>query len=121
MPQLRRRIARRDELQAPGGAASLTSLLYLGMATMALAYGLLYDGLRTTSGSTATAATLLEPVSAALLAVILLNERLAWPALVGGTMILAAVASLRPTSSKSGHRPSRGEAEHRLPHVADAP
>jgi DME family drug/metabolite transporter len=79
-----------------GSAASLALLAYLGLATMALAYGLLYAGLRTTPGSAATVATLLEPVSAALLAALLLGERLAWPALLGGGLILAAVAVLRP-------------------------
>ncbi|MEU8265452.1 DMT family transporter [Micromonospora sp. NPDC048999] len=77
--------------------ASLALLAYLGIATMALAYGLLYAGLRTTSGSAATVATLLEPVSAALLAAALLGERLPWPAILGGALILAAVAALRPT------------------------
>lgn len=75
---------------------SLVLLGYLGVATMALAYGLLYAGLRTTSGSAATVATLVEPLSAALLAVLLLGERLAWPALLGGALILAAVIALRP-------------------------
>jgi drug/metabolite transporter, DME family len=79
-------------------AGSLALLAYLGFATMALAYGLLYAGLRTTSGSAATVATLLEPVSAALLAALLLGERLPWPAWLGGILILAAVAALRPTT-----------------------
>jgi DME family drug/metabolite transporter len=76
---------------------SLALLAYLGVATMALSYGLLYAGLRTTSGSSATVATLVEPLAAALLAVVLLGERLPWPALLGGMLILAAVAALRPT------------------------
>ena len=49
-------------------------------------------------GSAATIATLLEPVAAALLAVVLLHERLPWPAVVGGVLILAAVAALRPAA-----------------------
>jgi drug/metabolite transporter, DME family len=76
---------------------SLGLLAYLGIATMALAYFLLYAGLRTTSGSAATVATLLEPVSAAVLATAFLGERLPWPALLGGALILVAVAALRPT------------------------
>jgi DME family drug/metabolite transporter len=76
---------------------SLALLAYLGLATMALAYGLLYAGLRTTSGSAATVATLVEPLSAALLAAVLLGERLTWPALLGGALILAAVVALHPT------------------------
>jgi len=71
-------------------------LAYLGIATMALAYGLLYAGLRSTSGSSATVATLVEPLSAALLAALLLGERLPWPAVAGGALILTAVVALRP-------------------------
>lgn len=82
---------------ATSDPASLVLLVYLGVATMALSYGLLYAGLRTTSGSAATVATLVEPVSAALLAALLLGERLAWPVLVGGALILAAVVALRPS------------------------
>ncbi len=76
---------------------SLTLLAYLGVATMALSYGLLYAGLRTTSGSAATVATLVEPLSAAMLAVLLLGERLTLPALIGGGLILAAVVALGPS------------------------
>lgn len=75
---------------------SLALLVYLGVATMALSYGLLYAGLRTTSGSAATVATLVEPLSAALLAALILGERLTPPALLGGALILAAVVALRP-------------------------
>lgn len=81
-------------------AVSAALLVYLGVATMALSYGLLYAGLRTTSGSAATVATLVEPLSAALLAAALLGERLTWPALVGGALILAAVVALHPTEER---------------------
>jgi drug/metabolite transporter, DME family len=83
--------------------ASLGLLVYLGVATMALAYGLLYAGLRTTPGSAATVATLLEPVSAALLAAALLGERLTLITVLGGCLILAAVAALRPAGGQTGH------------------
>ncbi len=82
---------------AIGDPTSLALLLYLGVATMALSYGLLYAGLRTTSGSAATVATLVEPLSAAALAAILLGEQLTWFALVGGGLILLAVVILRPS------------------------
>lgn len=72
-------------------------LVYLGVATMALSYGLLYAGLRTTSGSAATVATLVEPLSAAVLAALVLDERLTGPALLGGALILAAVVALHPS------------------------
>lgn len=80
--------------------ASIALLVYLGIATMALSYGLLYAGLRTTSGSAATVATLVEPLSAALLAALLLGERMAWPAMVGGALILAAVVALHPSDER---------------------
>lgn len=80
---------------AGDSAASWALLAYLGVATMALAYGLLYAGLRTTTGSAATIATLLEPISAAALAVALLGERIGPAGLVGAALILAAVAGLR--------------------------
>ncbi len=80
--------------------ASLALLVYLGVATMALSYGLLYAGLRTTTGSAATVATLVEPLAAAVLAVLLLDERLPWPALLGGALILAAVVALRPSEER---------------------
>ena len=73
---------------------AVTGLLYLGVVTMALAYGLLYAGLRTTSGSSAVIATLLEPVTAAVAAAVLLGERLGALGVVGTTLILLAVAGL---------------------------
>ena len=82
-----------------GGAALLDpvvagTLVYLGVLTMALAYGLLYAGLRTTSGSAAVIATLLEPVTAAVLAAVVLDERLGAAGVLGTALILAAVAGL---------------------------
>lgn len=79
---------------------SLTLLLYLGVATMALSYGLLYAGLRTTSGSAATVATLVEPISAAALAAVVLGERLSALGILGGALILAAVVGLRPEDER---------------------
>ncbi|GAA3530825.1 membrane protein [Aeromicrobium flavum] len=77
-------------------ALSLALLAYLGVATMALAYGLLYAGLRTTPGSAATLATLVEPISAAALAAIVLDERLNAAGVAGAALILAAVLAIRP-------------------------
>jgi DME family drug/metabolite transporter len=69
-------------------------LVYLGVLTMALAYGLLYAGLRTTTGSAAVVATLIEPVTAAVVAAAFLDERLGPAGWVGAALILASVASL---------------------------
>lgn len=78
----------------PGAVAGL---LYLGVFTMALAYGLLYAGLRTTSGSVAVVASLLEPVTAAIAAALILGERLGAAGIVGTFLILLAVAGLGRT------------------------
>jgi drug/metabolite transporter, DME family len=95
----------------PTDGVSVALLVYLGVATMALAYGLLYAGLRTTSGSAATVATLVEPVSAALLAALLLGERLTSAAVLGGALILAGVAGLRISEPDEG--PPREAAQPR--------
>jgi DME family drug/metabolite transporter len=75
-------------------SAVVLVLVYLGVVTMALAYGLLYAGLRTTTGSAAVVATLLEPVTAAVVAALVLDERLSALGVVGTLLILAAVAGL---------------------------
>jgi DME family drug/metabolite transporter len=83
-----------DDPLVSGDPAVVAILLYLGVVTMALAYGLLYAGLRTTTGSAAVIATLLEPVTAAAAAAVVLEERLGALGVVGTLMILAAVPGL---------------------------
>jgi DME family drug/metabolite transporter len=78
--------------------AALAGLLYLGVFTMALAYGLLYAGLRTTPGSVAVVASLLEPVTAAVSATLVLGETLGAAGIAGTALILAAVAGLGRSS-----------------------
>lgn len=72
----------------------LGTLGYLGVLTMALAYGLLYAGLRTAAASAAVIATLLEPVTAAVVAATFLDERLGVWGWTGTGLVLAAVAGL---------------------------
>ena len=74
------------------GAWSL--LAYLGVVTMAFAYVLLYAGLRSTTSGAAVVATLLEPVTAVLIAVLLLGERPTAAVVVGTLLILGAIATL---------------------------
>lgn len=73
---------------------TIAALLYLGVVTMALGYLVLYVGLRYTSASTAAIATLLEPVTATVLAVVLLGERLPAAGGSGIVLILGAVLAL---------------------------
>lgn len=83
-----------DAVLISGDPVVLATLLYLGVFTMALAYGLFYVGLRTTTGSSAVIATLLEPVTAAAVAALFLDERLGALGVVGTLLILVAVAGL---------------------------
>ena len=73
---------------------ALAVLLYLGAVPSALAYALFFRGLRTVPGAVASIVTLLEPVTATVLATALLGERLPFGALAGGVLVLAAVAGL---------------------------
>lgn len=84
-------------LGGPAGTAdpvALLVLLYLGALTFALAYVLLYAGLRTTASSAAVVATLVEPVTAGLVATVFLGERLGPLGVVGMVLVLTAVATL---------------------------
>jgi len=85
--------ARGETLTTPDAATWLL-VVYLGVVTMALAYVLLYAGLRSTPSRTAVVATLLEPVTAVAIAVLLLGERLSPAGAVGALLIVAAIASL---------------------------
>ena len=67
---------------------------YLGVVTLAFAYVLLYAGLRSTPSGTAVVATLLEPVTAVVIAVLFLGETLSWAGALGCLLILAAISTL---------------------------
>ena len=75
-------------------AESWALVVYLGVVTMAFAYVLLYAGLRSTPSGTAVVATLLEPVTAVLIAVLFLGETLSVAGALGCLLILAAIGSL---------------------------
>jgi len=59
-----------------------------------LAYALFFGGLRTTSAEVAAVLTLLEPLVATLLAVVLLGETLTALGWLGAVLLLAAVGVL---------------------------
>jgi DME family drug/metabolite transporter len=84
----------RGEAMATTDPESWILLVYLGVVTMAFAYVLLFAGLRSTTSGAAVVATLLEPVTAVLIAVLLLDERLTAAVGVGSLLILAAIATL---------------------------
>jgi drug/metabolite transporter (DMT)-like permease len=92
--------------ELPTHTGPLALLAYLGVITTAVAYALFYAGLRTTSGSSAAVLTLLEPLTAAVLAVAVLREPLPLLAVVGGALLLGAVAALYLTPAASTSPPS---------------
>jgi drug/metabolite transporter, DME family len=74
--------------------AAWALLLYLGIVPSALAYVLFTLGMRTTVATVASLVTLIEPLTAALLAWLLFGEQLGSLALVGAGLLLGAVLLL---------------------------
>ncbi len=83
-----------EGLTVPSDGVALAVLFYLGLVPSALAYGLFFTGVRTVPGAVASIVTLLEPLTATVLATVFLGERLAPAAVAGGALLLAAVAGL---------------------------
>ncbi|HSE92494.1 MAG TPA: EamA family transporter, partial [Methylomirabilota bacterium] len=69
-------------------------LLYLGAVTTAGAYALYAAGLRMVPASVAGVVTLLEPLTATLLAVLVFGERLGLTGAIGAALLLSAIALL---------------------------
>jgi DME family drug/metabolite transporter len=99
-------------LHPPGDPLALAVLVYLGVVPSALAYGLFFAGVRTVPAAVAAIVTLLEPLTATVLATAFLGERLAPAALAGGLLMLAAVAVLY--LRRMGDSNSRGLAPNPL-------
>jgi drug/metabolite transporter, DME family len=78
-------------LAQPGGAALA---IFLGVVPTALAYLVFARGLRRLSGAETATLTLAEPLTAALLGVIVLSERMSAPAALGGALILSGLLVL---------------------------
>jgi len=73
------------------GLAAIGLLIALGTGPTAVAYTLFFRGLRTAAASTAARLALLEPLTSAILAALLLGERLSATGIVGAAIIGAAV------------------------------
>ncbi|MFT4039994.1 MAG: DMT family transporter [Thermomicrobiales bacterium] len=69
-------------------------VLYLGVAPSALAYVMYQRGLRSLPASTASILTLVEPLTAAVLAWALFSEALTPLGIAGGVLLLASIALL---------------------------
>ena len=73
------------------GLAAIGLLVALGTGPTAVAYTLYFRGLRTVAASTAARLALLEPLTGAILAALLLGERLSATGIAGAAIIGAAV------------------------------
>jgi DME family drug/metabolite transporter len=78
-------------LVQPGGAGLV---LFLGIVPTAVAYLLFARGLRVLSAAETATLTLAEPLTAALLGVVVLSERMSAPAAAGAALILAGLLVL---------------------------
>jgi drug/metabolite transporter (DMT)-like permease len=78
----------------PSDGVALGWLTYIGVVPTVAAYWLFYRGLRSTASEVAGVLTLLEPLTAAALAALVLHESLSALGLLGGCLMLAAVGSL---------------------------
>ncbi|MFE6759825.1 DMT family transporter [Streptomyces sp. NPDC057684] len=72
----------------------LGMLVYIASVPTALAYALYFSGAAVVRSATVSVIMLLEPVSAAVIAVVLLGERLTAPTVAGTVLMLAAVTGL---------------------------
>lgn len=77
-----------------GSASGLTTVLWLGVVTTAVAYLLFGAGLAMLPAATVATLTLAEPVTAGLLGVLLLGERLPLQGVVGIAVLAAGIAVL---------------------------
>ncbi len=82
-------------LASPRG---LLVALHLGLVATALAYALFARGLARVPVATAATLSLAEPLTAALLGVVVLGERLTLAGVVGGLLVLTGLAALAPAA-----------------------
>jgi DME family drug/metabolite transporter len=73
------------------GPAAVGLLIALGTGPTAVAYTLYFRGLRSAAASTAALLTLLEPLTGAILAAVVLAERLSATGIAGAAIIATAV------------------------------
>lgn len=84
------------------GAAAIGLLAALGAGPTALAYTLYFRSLRTAPASTGALLSLLEPLTATLLGVVFLGNRLSPAGLAGAVLLAAAVAGGVPRGERHG-------------------
>jgi drug/metabolite transporter, DME family len=75
-------------------AQGWAGLVYLGVITTAIAYALFYAGMRSTSSTAASIATLMEPLTATIIAWWVFNEALSPQVFLGGGLLITAMLLL---------------------------
>ncbi|MFC7614089.1 DMT family transporter [Actinokineospora soli] len=97
----------------PAGGDVLLIAAYLGIVPTALAYGAYFAGLRGAPAVTAALCSMLEPLTATVLAVVLLDDRMTAAGVVGAALLFAALvlnavpARRRPTGPRRARVPQR--------------
>lgn len=81
-------------LRLPTNSTAWLTVLYLGFVPTALAYALYLSGLRSVPATMASIGTLIEPLTASLLAALFLGERLTPSGLLGAGLLLSSLAIL---------------------------
>ncbi len=85
------------------GPAAVSLLAALGTGPTAVAYTLYFRGLRTATASTGALLALLEPLTGAVLAALILGERLS-PAGIAGAVLIASAVVLTVRANAGGRR-----------------
>jgi drug/metabolite transporter, DME family len=75
-------------------------MVYVATVTTALAYPLFFAGAGAVRAATASVVMLIEPVSATVLAVLFLGERLTGATVLGGALLITAIAGLAVAESR---------------------
>lgn len=88
------------DVAVPHELTTAAWLLFLGTVPTLLAYRWFFAGLVAVPAATASIVVLLEPVTAAVIAVGLLGEHLTGPAAAGAVLLLAAIALLARGSAR---------------------
>jgi drug/metabolite transporter, DME family len=110
-----------QDLTIPTGTGEIALLLYLALVPTALAYALFFAGLAVVKATTASVVALVEPVTATLVAVALLDEVLKPTTTAGSALLLSAVVALvvaeRKPARRARARPERMDAMQSHPNV----
>jgi DME family drug/metabolite transporter len=80
---------------SPGDTGGLLALIWLGIVVSGVAYALYYAAARTLPSTHVVVICLLEPVAATVIAAIAFDEPLTVLTVIGGALMLGAVAALR--------------------------